>query len=116
MFCDSEVMQRIKEATGEGDAVFSILGHHVMWPDTGFIKLPVELVFWDSIVSLPEHTAVRVANRATDEQRKKKKDNEEKKQRLKQRGKRSQGSSEEEEEEEAEEEDDGSMSPIPWDD
>ena len=72
---------------------------------------------------LPEHAAVRVMNRAGDEQRNKKKDDEEKKQRLKQRaklqcGKWPQGLSEEEEaeEEEEEEEDDGSMFPIPWDD
>ena len=60
--------------------MFPILRHPVMWPDTGFIELPVGLVFLDSISLLPEHVAVRVANHAMDEQRKKKKkDDEEKK-------------------------------------
>ena len=72
-------MQRIKEAVREADAMFLILGHPVMWLDVGFIELPVGLVFWDSVMLLPEHAAVRVANRAMDEQRKKKKDDEEKK-------------------------------------
>jgi len=66
--------------------MFPILGHPVMRPDMGFIELPVGLVFWDSIVLLPEHAAMRVANHATDEQRKKK-DDEEKKRRSKQRAK-----------------------------
>ena len=97
--------------------MFSISGHPVMSPDVGFIELPLGLVIWDSITQLLEQAAMRVANRATDEQRKKKKDDEEKKrwskQRAKlQRGKQCQGSSGEEEEEEEEEEDDGSMSPI----
>ena len=102
--------------------MFPILGHPVMRPDTGFIKLPAGLVFRDSIASLPEHTAVRAVNHVVDKQMMKKKDDEEKKRRSKQRakmqrGKRCQGSSgEEEEEEEEEEEDDGSGSPIPWDD
>ena len=110
-FYYSEVAQCIKEATGEADAVFLISRHPVMWSDTGFIELPVRLVFRDSIASLPKHAVVRAANHATDEQRKKKKkDNEERKRWSKQRGKRRQGSSEEEEEEE----DDGSMSPISW--
>ena len=42
---DSKVTQHIKEATGEADAVFLILGHPMMWPDMGFIELPVGLVF-----------------------------------------------------------------------
>ena len=60
-------MQRIKEATGEADAVFPIPGHPVMRLDTGFIELPAGLVFRDSIAPLPEHAAMRAANRATDE-------------------------------------------------
>ena len=83
---DSEVMQHIKEATREADAVFLIPGHPVMQPNTGFIELPTGLVFRDSIAPLPEHAAVRVANHAADEQRKKK-DDEEKKRRSKQRAK-----------------------------
>jgi len=75
LLCNSEVAQRIKEA----DAVFPISGHPVMPPDVGFIELPVGLAFWDSIMPLPEHAAVRVVNHATDEQRKKKKDDKEKK-------------------------------------
>ena len=59
--------------------MFLTLGHPVMRPDTGFIELPVGLVFRDSIVPLPEHAAVRAANHTTYEQRKKKKDDEEKK-------------------------------------
>ena len=103
----------------EADTVFLILGRPVMRPDTGFIELPMGLVFWDSVTPLLEHAAVRAANRAADEQRKKKKDEKEKKWRSKQRaklqrGKRRQGSSEEEEEEE--EEEDGLGSPIPQDD
>ena len=42
---DSEVAQRIKEAIGEGDAMFLILGHPMMRPDAGFIELSVGLVF-----------------------------------------------------------------------
>jgi len=42
---DSEVMQRIKEAMGEADAMFLILGHPMMRPDVGFIELLVGLVF-----------------------------------------------------------------------
>ena len=42
---DREVTQCIKEATGEADAVFLILGHPVMRPDVGFIELPMGLVF-----------------------------------------------------------------------
>ena len=38
-------MQRIKEAMGEADAMFLIPWHPVMWPDMGFIELPVGLVF-----------------------------------------------------------------------
>ena len=51
-------MQHIKEDTGETDAVFPILRHPVIWPDTGFIELPAGLVFQDSVASLPEHAAV----------------------------------------------------------
>ena len=76
---NSEVLQRIKEAMEESDAMFSILGCLVMRPNTGFIELPMGLVFRDSITPLPEHTAMRVVKRATDEQRKKKKDYKEKK-------------------------------------
>ena len=64
--------------------MFTILGHPVMRPDVGFIELPVELVFQDSIAPLPKHMAMRVANYAIDEQRKKKKNDEEKKRWLKQ--------------------------------
>ena len=81
---DSEVTQRIKEAMGEPNAMFLILGHPMMRPDVGFIELPAGLVFWDSVVPLLEHVAMRVVNHAADEQRKKKKDDEEKKQWLKQ--------------------------------
>ena len=81
---NSEVTHHIKEATGEADAVFPISGHPVMRPDVGFIELPMRLVFWDSIMPLLEHAAVRATNHATDEQGKKKKDDEEKKWRLKQ--------------------------------
>ena len=80
---DSKVTQRIKEATGEADTVFLTPGHPVMWPDMGFIELPVGLVFIDSVVPLLEHTAVRAANHAVDEKWKKKKDDEEKKRRSK---------------------------------
>ena len=45
LLCNSEVTQRIKEATGEADAVFPIPGHPVMRPDMGFIELPAGLVF-----------------------------------------------------------------------
>ena len=41
----SKVTQRIKEVTKEANVVFSILGLPVMWPDMGFIELPVGLVF-----------------------------------------------------------------------
>ena len=58
-----------------------------MRPDLGFIELPAGLVFWDSVALLPEHVAVRAANRAADEQRKKKKDDEERKWWSKQRAK-----------------------------
>jgi hypothetical protein len=30
---DSEIVQRIEEATKEFDAMFLILGHPTMWPD-----------------------------------------------------------------------------------
>ena len=80
---DSEVAQRIEEATGDADAMFSILGHPMMRPNAGFIELPARLVFRDSIVPLPEHVAVRVVNHAMDEQTKKKKDVKEKKWRSK---------------------------------
>lgn len=65
---------------------------------------------------LPEHAALRAANRATDEKWKKKKDDKKAKWRVKERakldrGKRWQGSEEKEEEEE---EGDGSRSPIQW--
>ena len=42
---DSEVTQRIKEAMGEPNAMFLILGHPMMRPDVGFIELPAGLVF-----------------------------------------------------------------------
>ena len=64
---DSEVAQRIKEAMGEGDAVFPISGHPMMRPDAGFIELPVGLVFQDSVALLLEHAAMRAVNRAMDE-------------------------------------------------
>ena len=35
---DSEVAQRIKQATGEANDVFPISMHPVMWPDTGFYR------------------------------------------------------------------------------
>jgi hypothetical protein len=97
---DSEVTQRIKEAMEESDIGFPISGHPPMWPDMGFIDMassfwfsspadPLTLLFdseswglqasfgfWTSIASLPEHTAVRVTNRATDKKKKKKKDEE----------------------------------------
>ena len=100
---DSEVAQRIKEATGEANAVFLIPGHPMMRPNMGFIELPVGLVFRDSVAPLPEHAAVRVANYTEGLKKRAKL----------QRGKQRQGSSEEEEKEE---EDDGTRSPIPWDD
>ena len=78
MLHDSEVTQRIKEATWEANDMFLISSHPMMWSDAGFIELLAGLVFWDSIVPLLEYMAVRVANRAMDEQRKKKKDDEEK--------------------------------------
>ena len=87
---DSEVAQRIKEATGEADAVFPTLGHPVMRSNAGFIELLVGLVFRDSIAPLPEHTAMRATNRAVDEQRKKK-DDEEKKRQSRQRAKLQRG-------------------------
>jgi len=64
---------------GEVDVVFPILGHPMMWPDTGFIELPAGLVFRDSVAPLLEHAAMRAVNHATSEQRKKKKDDEERK-------------------------------------
>ena len=64
--------------------MFLIPGHPMMWPDAGFIKLSVGLAFRDFVAPLPEHAAMRAANRAVDEQRKKKKDDEEKKRRSKQ--------------------------------
>ncbi|XP_066323222.1 uncharacterized protein [Miscanthus floridulus] len=85
---NSEVAQHIKEATGEANIMFLTLGHPVMWPDMGFVELPVGLVFQDSVTPLLEHTAMRAANHAMDEQwKKKKKDNEEEKCRSKQRAK-----------------------------
>ena len=42
---NSEVAQRIKEAMGEANTVFPTQGHPMMWPDMGFIELPVGLVF-----------------------------------------------------------------------
>ena len=109
-------MQRIKEAMGEVDVVFPILGHPMMWPNVGFIELPVGLTFQDSITPLPEHTVVRAANHVVDEQRKKKKDDEEKKWSSKQRAKQQQGKQRHGSSEGEEEEDDGFGSPIPWDD
>ena len=55
---DSEVSQRNKEATGEADTMFLILGHPMMRPNVGFIELPAGLVFSDSIAPLLEHAAV----------------------------------------------------------
>ena len=42
---DSEVAQRIKEATEESDTMFLIPGHPMMRPYVGFIELPVGLGF-----------------------------------------------------------------------
>ena len=42
---NSEVTQCIKEAIGEANAMFLILGHPMMRLDAGFIELPVGLVF-----------------------------------------------------------------------
>ena len=53
---------------GEANTVFPILGHLVMWPKARFIELSTGLVFRDSVAPLPEHVAVRVVNRAADEQ------------------------------------------------
>ena len=69
---DSEVAQRIKETMEESDAVFPILGHPAMRPDTGIVELPAGLGFRASVAPLPEHAAVRAANRIVDEKRKKK--------------------------------------------
>lgn len=97
-----KVVQRIKEV----DAMFPIPMHPVMWLNTGFIELPMGLVFQDSVMPLPEHAVVWATNHVTDEQRKKKDDEERKrwsKQRAKlQRGKQRQGLLAEEEEEEEE--------------
>ena len=85
--------------------MFSTLGHPVMRPDVGFIELSAGLVFRDSIAPLPEHAAVRAANRTADENRKNEKDDKRAKRWVKERaklnrGKRQQGSEEEEEEKE----------------
>ena len=64
----------------EFNAVFLILGHPMMWPNTGLIELPVGLGFWPSIAPLPEHATMRAVNRATDKKRRKKKDEEKVKQ------------------------------------
>ena len=64
----------------ESNVVFPIPGHPVMQPEPGFIELPVDLGFRASITLLPEHAAVRAANRAADKWRKKEKDDKEKKQ------------------------------------
>jgi len=56
------------------DAMFLILGHLVIRLKLGFLELPVDLGFLSSVVPLPEHAAVRAANRATDERRKKDKE------------------------------------------
>ena len=76
-------MQRIKEAMGEANIMFPILGHPVMRPDMGFIELSAGLVFRDSIMPLSEHVTVTVANHVMDEQRKKKENDKEKKRRSK---------------------------------
>ena len=81
----------IKEDMEEADVMFPILGHPVMRTDAGFIELPVGLVFWDSIASLPEHAVMRATNGAMDEKRKKKNDDKEKKRRSKQRAKLQRG-------------------------
>ena len=47
--------------------MFLILGHPMMWPDTGFIELPMGLAFRDSIVTLLEHTTMRAVNHAVGE-------------------------------------------------
>ena len=72
-------MQCIKEAIDEPNAVFPILGYPMIRLEPDFIELPTDLGFKTSIASLPEHAAVRAANRAADERRKKDKDDEEKK-------------------------------------
>lgn len=88
--------------------MFPILGHPTMWPDAGFVELPVGLGFRTSIAPLPEHAALRAMNRATDEKNKKVKDDKKVRQWVKlDQGKWQQGSHDEEEEEE-----EGSGSPI----
>ena len=42
---DTEVAQRINEATGEANTMFLIPRHPVIRPDAGFIELPMGLVF-----------------------------------------------------------------------
>ena len=51
----------------EFDALFLIPRHPVMRPKPDFIDLPVDLGFQASVEPLPEHVAMRVVNRATDE-------------------------------------------------
>lgn len=84
--------------------MFLILRHPAMLPDMGFIKLPVGLGFWASIVPLPEHVVVRVVNHAANE--KKAKDDKKVKWRAKELG---QGL-----DDEVEEEEEGDDSPIKW--
>jgi len=73
--------------TDESNVMFPILGYPVMRPEPGFIELPMDLGFQASVTPLPEHAAVRAANRATYEWRKKEKDDKEKKWRAKARAK-----------------------------
>ena len=80
---NNEIAQCVKEAPNESNAMFMILGHPMMWPEPGFIELPVDLGFRASVAPLAEHEAMRAANRATDERRKKEKDDKEKKQQVK---------------------------------
>lgn len=89
----------------ESDIVFPISGHPTMWPNMGFVELPVGLGFRASIASLPDHAAIRVVNHTVDKKRKKEKGDKKVRRWAKQRarmnrGKRKQGSEEEEEEEE----------------
>ena len=76
---------------GEANVVFLIPRHPVIWSDAGIIELPAGLVFWNSVVPLPEHATMRAANHATDEKRKKEKDNKKARWRMKQRARLNQG-------------------------
>ena len=42
---NNKVVQCVKEATGEANAMFLISGHPMMRLNAGFIELPVGLVF-----------------------------------------------------------------------